>query len=181
MLQKLYFTWIMGRERRFPHCAPLRGLRRWAAFLKSAELLEAAFARTASPLLSHFIDRGPTNRPPCAFSALYISQRCSTEFRHLVWANKTHFLQLLRGSHKPDVSTSLTQRQPCKTVPLRSEHIWQMPILWCSFITVNEKRYFVYFRYLCRLHTIRRLFYSQHQAERTRMGEDGGAFTTVGT
>lgn len=60
------------------------------------------FARTVSPLLSHVIDRGPANRPPCAFSALYISQQCSREFLHLVWANKTHFLQLLRGSHKSD-------------------------------------------------------------------------------
>lgn len=138
--------------------------------MKSAVLLLQlpTSARTASPLLSHFIDRGPANRAPCAFSALYIGQQCSTEFLHLVWANKTHFLQLLRGSHKSDASTSLTQQRPCKTVPLRSEHICRMPVHWRSLITVNEERYFGRFQYLCRLHTWWRLFYAPGR------GDEGG-------
>lgn len=63
-----------------------------------------------------------------------------------------------------------TQRRPCTTVPLHSEHIWQMPILQLSLITVNERTYFGRFQYLYRLHTLWRPFYSQDQAEGTRVG-----------
>lgn len=64
------------------------------------------FTSLMSPLHSHVTNRGPADQQPCTFSALYISQRCSTEFHRHVWTNKTHFLQLLRGSQESDVSTS---------------------------------------------------------------------------
>lgn len=116
---------------------------------------------SAHPLLSHVTNGGPVNCQPGPFSALYISQQCSTEFRHLVWTNKTHFLQLLRGSQESDVSTSPTQQRPCTTAPLHSAHIWQMPIPRLSLITVNERTYFGRSQYLYRLHTLWRPFYSQ--------------------
>lgn len=64
-----------------------------------------------------------------------------------------HIFSSFWEDHTSLMSTSLTQWRPCKTVPLHSEHIWQTPMLWCSFITVNEKRWFARFKYLCRLHT----------------------------
>lgn len=65
-----------------------------------------AHVPTPLPSHSHSTDKSPANHQPCAFSALYISRWCSTEFRRLVWTNKTHFLRLSRGSHGSDVSTS---------------------------------------------------------------------------
>lgn len=49
------------------------------------------------------------------------------------WEDSTRVMSL----HRP------TQRRPCTTVPLHSEHIWQMPIRRLSLITVNETTYFL--------------------------------------
>lgn len=128
------------------------------------------FTSLMSPLHSHVTNRGPANHQP------FVSQLCTLVsgvaqnfatlcelIRHIfssVWEDRRKVMSL----HHP------TQQRPCTTVPLHSEHIWQMPILQLSLITVNERTYFGRFQYLYRLHTLWRLFYSQYQAEGTRVG-----------
>lgn len=127
------------------------------------------------PLPSHVTNRGPANHPPCAFSALYISQRCSTEFRHLAWTNKTHFLRLLRGLQESDVSTSPDTAEALynSAFTLRA-YLTNANTPRLSLITVNEGTYFGGFQYLYWLHTLWRAFYSQYQVERTRGGVGQG-------